>query len=385
MILAVVLLLAIEVVRNSAVTALAAVHPETAARLWPGHPAVQISLAMAGIGASARERRPVDERSFAAIGEAAVKAPLAPEPFLVRGVQAELSGDLQAAGRAFFAAQWRDPRSLPAAYFLANHYLRLGDAYRGLQQTSLLARLSPGGTETAAPFVAAYAQDRSNWPMIRALFRSQPGMEDSVLSALSRDPRNTDAILAISDPEHRRPDSAWLATLLNSLVTAGQYSRARTIWSAVAETPGGPALLYDADFTSPQAPPPFNWSLASSAIGIAERQPGRRLHLIFYGNVDGLLASELVTLAPGAYRLRLQLVGAAVHPELMRWSIRCDGKAEPVSSAALDQVAARGWTFAIPGDCPAQWLELSGRSGDIAQQAEATLTRLRLERAGADA
>ena len=106
--------------------------------------------------------------------------------------------------------------------------------------------------------------------------------------------------------------------------------------------------------------------------------------MIFYGNVDGVLASELVLLAPGAYRLRLELAGAAIHPELLRWSIRCDGKTDPVSSAALHEVAARGWTFAIPRDCPAQWLELSGRSGDIAEQAEATLTRLRLERAGAD-
>jgi hypothetical protein len=384
-VVAVVLLLAAEVVRNSAVSALAAVRPQTAARLWPGHPAVRISLAMADIGASARERRPIDERSFAAMAQAAAEAPLSPEPFLVRGVRSQLSDDLDGALRAFLAAQWRDPRSLPAAYFLANHYLRHGDSYRGLQQTSLLARLSPGGTAAAAPFVAAYARDRSNWPMIRSLFRSQPELEDGVLNALARNPGNADAILAISGPAHRRPDSAWLATLLNSLVTAGQYSRARAIWSAIAGARTGSALVYDADFTAPQAPPPFNWSLAGSTIGLAERQPGGGLHLIFYGNRDGVLASELVMLAPGTYRLDLQLVGAAVRPELLRWSIRCDRSSEPISTAALDTVARRGWTFAIPANCPAQWLELSGRSGDIAQQSDATFARLRLKRAGADA
>lgn len=379
------LLLAVQVVRNSAVAALAAIHPRAAGRLWPGHPAVQISLAMAEIGTSARERRRIDERSFAAIEEAAVKAPLSPEPFLVWGVRAHLSGDLEAARRAFLAAQWRDPRSLPAAYFLANHYLRQGDAYRGLEQTSLLARLSPGGTAAAAPFVAAYAQDRSNWAMIRSLFRSQPGMEDGVLSALARDPRNADAIMAIADPGHRRPDSEWLATLLNSLVTAGQYPRARAVWSAVSGESNGSPLVYDADFDSSQAPPPFNWSLASSVVGLAERQPGGRLHLIFYGNRDGVLASELVMLPPGAYRLKMQLLGSAVRPELLRWSIRCDKTAEPVSSDTMDEVASRGWTFAISADCPAQWLEISGRSGDIAQQADATLTHLRLDRARPDA
>jgi hypothetical protein len=303
----------------------------------------------------------------------------------VRGVRAQLSGDVQRATEAFLAAQWRDPRSLPAAYFLANHYLRHGEAYRGLEQTSLLARLSPGGAAAAAPFVAAYAQDRSNWSTIRALFRLQPGLEDAVLSALARDPRNADAIMAISGPARPPPGNAWLATLLNSLVTAGQYSRARAIWSAVADERMGSALIYDADFTSPQAPPPFNWSLTSSTVGLAERQPGSRLHLIFYGNRDGVLASELVMLAPGTYHLDLQLVGTPVRPELMVWSIRCDRKSEPLSNASLETVAKRGWTFAIPGNCPAQWLELSGRSGDIAQQADATLVGLRLQQVGVDA
>jgi hypothetical protein len=378
-------MLAVQVVRNSAVAALAALHPQAASWLWPDHPAVEISLAMAEIGTSTRERSRIDKRSFDAIDEAAAKAPLSAEPFLVRGVRAQLSGDVQRATEAFLAAQWRDPRSLPAAYFLANHYLRHGEAYRGLEQTSLLARLSPGGAAAAAPFVAAYAQDRSNWSTIRALFRLQPGLEDAVLSALARDPRNADAIMAISGPARPPPGNAWLATLLNSLVTAGQYSRARAIWSAVADERMGSALIYDADFTSPQAPPPFNWSLTSSTVGLAERQPGSRLHLIFYGNRDGVLASELVMLAPGTYHLDLQLVGTPVRPELMVWSIRCDRKSEPLSNASLETVAKRGWTFAIPGNCPAQWLELSGRSGDIAQQADATLVGLRLQQVGVDA
>jgi hypothetical protein len=340
---------------------------------------------MAEIGTSARERSRINERSFDAIDDAAIKAPLSAEPFLVHGVRTQLSGNLEGATEAFLAAQWRDPRSLPAAYFLANHYLRQGDTYHGLEQTSLLAKLSPGGAAAAAPFVAAYAQDRSNWPMIRALFRSQPDLEDGVLNALARHAGNADAIMAIAGPAHRRADSAWLLRLLNSLITAGQYSRARAIWSAVGGAKRESALVYDTDFTAPQAPPPFNWSLAASTIGLAERQRGGGLHLIFYGNRDGVLASELVMLAPGTYRLDLQLVGAAVRPELLRWSIRCDRSAEPISSAELDRVARRGWTFAIPGNCPAQWLELSGRSEDIAQQADATFARLRLQRAGADA
>ena len=374
-----------QVVRNSAVAALAARQPGVAARLWPSHPDVKISLALTEIGTASRERRHVAPRSFAEMREAALEAPLSPEPFLVRGVEAQLAGDSEAAGRAFLAAQWRDPRSLPAAYFLANRYLLAGDAFRGLEQTALLARLSPGGTAAAAPFVAAYARDRSNWSEIRKLFRAQPAMEDPVLNALARDSRNAGAILAIVDPGHRRPDSEWVATLIGSLVAAAHYQQAREIWWGVADRAPKGSLVYDEDFASPRAPPPFAWSLASSTTGMAERQKGGGLRIIFYGNDDGVLASQLVMLPPGAYRLDLQLVGDAVHPDVLRWSIRCDRSTEPVSSAPIDQVARRGWAFEIPANCPAQWLELAGRSGDISEQADATFTRLRLQRAGAHA
>jgi hypothetical protein len=379
------MLLAVQVVRNAAVAALAGLRPAAAARLWPGHPEVETSLAMLDIGRAAHERRPIGRATLAVMREAALKAPLSPQPFLVRGVEADVAGDHQAAVRAYLAAQWRDPRSLPAAYFLANHYLRSGDAYRGLQQTSLLARLSPGATAAAAPFVATYARNRSNWPGIRALFRSQPEMEDAVLAVLARDPSNAEAIFAVSDPGHRRRDSAWLATLLNSMVADGQYERAREIWSRIAARGARGQLVYDAAFTSADAPPPFNWALASSGTGLAERQPGRRLHVIFYGNHDGVLASQLVILPPGAYRLRLQLVGAPLHPEELHWSIRCDRTADPISSAPINEVARRGWTFEVPRTCSAQWLELSGRSGDFAEQAEAIFTGFTLTRVGANA
>ena len=379
------LLLAVQVVRSAAVSALATTDPETAAKFWARHPSVEISLGLARIGRAARERKSIDPHVFAMIDDAAVKSPLSPEPFLVRGVQAQTAGDAEAAKRAFLSAQLRDPRSLPAAYFLASYYFRAGDALAGLQQTVLLARLSPGGVAAVAPFVATYAQNPSNWGQMRALFRSQPAIEDQVLSVLAQNPANADAVLAVADAAHRAPDSQWLSVLLRSLVTAGDYQRAHAIWSSVGHAQADGELLYDASFSSPGPPPPFNWTLASSTVGLAERQPGRRLHVIFYGNEDGVLASELVLLPPGTYRLQMQIVGSPVHPESLRWSVRCDKSQQPFASIAADQAASRGWTFQAPQDCPAQWLELSGRSGDIAQQSDVTITGLALTRIGGNA
>lgn len=383
LVIIVALLVAAQVVRNAAVTALAPLEPERAAKLWASHPSVEISLGLAQIGRAARERRPIDAAIFAMFDDAAVKAPLAPEPFLVAGVKDQTAGKLDAARRVFVAAQWRDPRSLPAAYFLADYYFRAGRVLDGLQQTTLLARLSPGGVATVAPYVASYARNRANWPKMRVLFRSQEGFEDDILTALAHDGANADAVLALADASHRSPKSPWLPILLQSLVASGDYARARAIWASVGGGSNG-ELVYDPDFSSAGPPPPFNWAFASSTVGLGERQPGKRLHVIFYGNDDGVLASELLTLAPGTYRLQMQLGPAPVHPEALRWSIRCDKTSQPISSDALADVAAHSWTFQVPANCPAQWLELSGRSGDIAQQSEVTITNFALSRVAAN-
>lgn len=378
-------LLAVQVIRSAAVASLAPLHPRVAARFWRDHPLVEISLALTEIGQAARERRSVDQHVFKMMDDVAIKSPLSPEPFLVRGVQEQLAGHKEGAKLAFLAAQWRDPRSMPAAYFLADYYFRANDAVRGLTQAALLARLSPEAKGAITPFVAAYAQNRANWPQMRDFFRAQEDLEDGVLMVLAQNPRNADAILSVADAVHRSADSPWLPTLLNNLVTAGDFARARAIWVSVTHSNAEGPLLYDANFSSPGSPPPFNWTLASSTVGLAERQPAEGLHVIFYGNEDGVLASQLLLLSPGSYDLEMNLVGSPVHPELIRWSIRCAKDIEPISSIGIDEAAGHRWSFQVPANCTAQWLELSGRSGDVSQQADVTVRSLSLVRAGKDA
>jgi hypothetical protein len=377
------LLLGAEVVRNSAVAMFAEFRPDSATRVWAGHPAVEIALGMKEIAQSARAGRPVGSSTLAKIRDAATKAPLAPEPFLVEGVQAQLSGDLNKAETAFRAAQWRDPRSLPAAYFLAEHYLRSGRQIDGLRQIATLARLSPAGIGGIAPYLAAYAQDRSNWPRMRELFRTEQEVEDPVLVALSTDARNAGAVLALADASHRSARSQWLPVLVRSLVDDGRYADARAVWANIARVAVPPGqLIYDSSFSRAAAPPPFNWTLTSSTVGLAEREPSGGLHVLFYGQDDGVLASELLLLPPGTYRLSMQMAGERSHENELIWTIRCDKAPAELSRVDLGAAASRGWAFEIPANCPAVWLELSGSSSDVPQQAEASITGLRLDRAG---
>jgi hypothetical protein len=375
------LLIAVEVVRNAAVSGLADSRPGYAARIWSGHPAAEIGAAMIDIARASRSRRPVPPSSFAQMADAATKEPLAPEPFLVRGVQAGLRGDNATAQKAFEAAQWRDPRSSPAAYFLADRYFRSGDVRHGLREIAALARLSPNGGAAAIPYLAQYAASPANWPALRDLFASNPQLEHPVLVALAGNVGTLPAALALSNA-HEAGNAQWLAVMVDTLVKAGDYSRARAGWTRMAGGGVRPGeLIHDADFRDSVSPPPFNWRLTSSTVGLAERQRGGRLHVLFYGDEDGTLASELLLLPPGSYRLTMQLTGDPARAHILTWALWCDKAAQPLSSITLDTAAARGWQFQVPAGCAAQWLKLSGVAGDVTQQIDISIGALRLSKA----
>jgi hypothetical protein len=376
------LLIAVQVVRNAAVLALESPNPAAADRLWKDHPRATISLAMMEIARSAHDRRPISASVFAALDGAALRAPLAPEPFLVRGVQAQLAGDGGSAEKAFEAAQWRDPRSLPAAYFLADRYVRSGEAARGLRQLGALARLSPNGHLIVAPYLAAYAQSPANWPALRTLFRANPELAGPALAALADHRATVPAVLALAS-NNETETSWWLPRLLTTLTAAGEYDQARAIWAKASHVRPGPSeLIYDRSFSDAKAAAPFNWTLTSSTLGLAERQAGGRLHVLYYGHDDGFLATQLLVLPRGKYRLSMKLVGDPSRARLLNWSVWCDKGSAPLASVTLDSAAARGWTFEVPQDCAAQWLKLGGSAAEISQPSDVTISDLKLERGG---
>jgi tetratricopeptide (TPR) repeat protein len=365
--------LAVTVIRNAAVGALAERSPDEAARLWPMHPAAELSYGMTEIGRAARLRKPVPPAVFATINDAALKAPLAPEPFLVRGVQAQLAGNAPLAIDAFAAAAKRDPRSLPAHYFLADTLFRSGDTARALQEIGILARLAPGGVASLAPYLATYAKDPKTWPQLRKLFRSTPDVEDAALTAIAADPANVGTVMALADEQHRGKNAIWLPTLVNSLVAAGEYTKAHEVWASISNARPAPgALLYDPRFVEPSAPTPFNWVLTSSPVGLAERRPGGGLHVIFYGREDGPLARQLLVLSPGRYRMAISVEGNG-DAEGLTWSVRCDKSDTPLVAVPLGAAASRPLSFAVAAGCPAQWIELSGVSSDVSHQSDVTI------------
>lgn len=377
------LLIATVVVRNAAVDAFADTDPRAAAKVWAGHPQVELQNGLLDIAEAMRGRRQVDANAIALIIDAARKAPLDAQPYLVRGVQAQIAGNHKEAEQAFLAAQWRDPRSLPAAYFLADYYLRNGAATHAIRQVALVARLAPSGPQTVAPYVAALARNGANWPLLRNLLKGDAQLRELSLSEMAKDPANADAVVAIAGFNSKSPPPPWLPNLLDGLVKDGQYSKAREIWAKLSNAhDAAGVLLYDPNFFSPAPPPPFNWQMTSSTVGLVERQKGGRAHILYYGQEDGLLLSQLLVLPPGSYRLLAKVLPGSSHPDSLAWLVKCAKSDRELARARLSDVAAGGLAFTVPVDCAAQNLSLSGSSSDMPQQSDVTISGLQLLRGG---
>lgn len=369
------------VVRAGLFAALAEQDPARAASLWPDHPDAIFATGLEEVGRSAAEGSQIDRTVVARMLAAVSSAPLAPEPFLVRGVDAQLAGNERIAGQAFVEARRRDPRSIPARYFLADHYLRTGEVRPGLDEIATLARLVPHSAEKVAPYLVAFAKMPGGLDDVKSVLRDHPELEPVLLRALSVDAANAETVLALWSGGRGPGSKGWQERLVRELIAAGQFSTARVTWARFAGRSAGEAML-DLPFDGRNAPPPFGWQLTSGADGIAETVGEGQLHLLHYGRSDVTLASRLLTLSPGRYRMAMRVRGALAQRKRIAWSLTClPSKSElmgfDLSAAGAGGALAR--SFSVPSACPAQELKLIASAPDFPEQADVTISAFRIQ------
>lgn len=381
---------AILVVRNAFVASYAESDPARAASVWPEHPAVVFRVGLARIGEAAAAGRPVARESVEPLLKAARTAPLAPEPFLIRGVEVRLAGDEPGAGRAFAEAKRRDPRSIAARFFLADHHLRSGAVERGLGEVAVLTRLVPGSEARLAPVLAGYAQTPGAARQVKTMLRSHPQLESSMLVLLAADARNAELIQYLASDRRKNGGTrpGWQKRLVETLVADGQYAKAYAAWARLMDIPPAPSarpLLFDRRFQWSAAMPPFAWTLVSSGAGLVEPEKGG-LHAIYYGRENVALASQTLLLAPGRYRLAMTVSKGGEGASSLAWTITCLPARTVVFSLDLAAAAAtggKGHLVDIPdADCAAQVFELRGKAPDVPQTVDLSLNALSLTREG---
>ena len=349
--------------------------PAVAMALWPSHPRVIVDHILLAIASSAARGEGASSDVQAAVREVAIKAPLSPDPFLIAGAIAETKGRGATAERLLLAARERDPRSRGTRFLLAERYVRTGRVAAGLMEMQALVSLQARGVEAFGPALAAYARTPGAVPELRAYFAKNPRIESSILTLLATDAGNTELVLSLASGRTAEPD--WRPALVASLASAGQYARARTLWMrfyGLREPPG----LFNAGFAEARASPPFNWSFPQTAEGVAEPDGEGGLDVLYYGRTNAVLASQLLVLTPGRYRLTAVTDGGDGEAAAS-WTIRCADSRQPLLTLRL-RPGATGGEFSVPPNCQAQWLELQGAAGDMPRVTELTVGGLRLAR-----
>lgn len=379
------MLVALLVVRTGFVAAFGDTQPARAAAVWPGHPLVQLKIGFDEIGVASAKGQAATPAQVDRLQRAALLAPLMPEPYMVRGIAAGLAGDQGFAGRAFAAAIRRDPRSVPAHYFMAEHQLRAGDSGAGLAEIAALSRLVPlNQGKPIWVMLAAYAQTPGAAPGVKAMLRNYPDLETGLLGTLASDPANANLVLYLSNGDVGDPAAiaSWRSSLIGALVTAGQYDRAYRVWRRLAKVDAQQSLLFNPTFAALAAPPPFNWTLVSGATGLAEPQ-NDGLHLLYYGRDNMTLASQLLRLAPGRYTLSFRISVAEGAATPLAWTLTCLPGQQSILTINLGHAAkAKGAAsrFVVPAGCPAQQLELKGVAPEFPETVDVALTGLAVTR-----
>lgn len=379
---------AFQVVRSAAVTLFVPARPELAARFWPGHPRVAMAVSMAEIGHSAARGQPASPKTMARVREAARRAPLAVEPFLIEGAIATATARAGQAERLFVESKRRDARSPAARYFLAQHYLSTGRIVEGLNEAAVLTRLVPAGMAALVPGLAQYARTPGAVPNLRRMFALEPRLGGDVLALLARDADNAELVGALAgDPVGRAsPPGAppWSAQLLRTLLERGERDRAYALWLRVSglrqKTPG----LFNPQFLTITAPPPFNWTLSSGDFGVAEPVAPGSLQIFYYGRADADFATQTLLLSPGSYELRMQVTRDTDKdgPSGLSWSVACQPGGRtllqlPVTGAS-GPASPLGGRFVVPANCSAQLLKLDGTAREFTVSEQVVIANLQL-------
>jgi hypothetical protein len=367
-----VLLAAWLVVRTSIVDA-AAANPFLAERIAPSNPRPKLAIATALLLLRGGRLPPDVQREAV---EALGKAPLAEEPFLIAGIEALAKGDFRKGEQLLTEVRRRNPRQRLARLLLLDRYLREHRTTEATVEITVLARLIGGAQNVLTGQLAQMASDPATAPQMLPILAAHPDLQGAVLdsfAASGKDPELIMRVAALSPRRYVGRNEPWQRQLVTGLVQRGEIGKALVVWAKLAglpPPPDGQKGLYDGAFRGAPGAEPFNWSLASEGIGVAERTGRSSLQVDYYGHDAGPLARQLMVLRPGRYRFQFRVNGAASgEGSRLAWTVTC----QPGGAALLrlpltgidSTVKAYKTVFTVPAGCGSQWLQLDGLPGDV--------------------
>lgn len=371
--------------------------PEIAVRVAPGSPKVLRRAAEAEFLAGEQNDDPRRFENAAALA----RETLARSPFNVRalrvvGLTEARAGREAAADEILTLAGNWSLRDDPAHAWLVEYRLRRGDyASSFAHADTLVRRREDIRPQVFRLFTVAGSADPSRaLPQIAALLDARPPWRQAYLDSLYANVEGLQvaANLAVMLQRGKAPlTNEELAQLYIHLLDKGQIEAVRTVRARLNRPPAAAAVA-NGGFGDPDAPRPFQWSLAQEAGAVVEivpddvRPADPALRIDYDGYSTVRFAEQLLFLTPGRYRLTSEGRAESGEPaDRLAWSIICAPGDLSILSAAAVARSASVWTpaaveFSVPSGCPGQWLRLESRGADRRDSTIAWIDRVAVSR-----
>lgn len=350
--------------------------PAIATRIAPWSPTVLRRAAEAELVA----KRPDNAGALARF--ALARAPFDARALRVVGLSEDEAGRTAEAEQILTLAGNWSLRDDPAHAWLMEYRLRRGDYASAFAHADTLVRRRGDLTaNTFALFTAAASQDPRSLPALVARVDARPPWRQAYLDTLTHSAGEPGYVvliqLAIALKDRKAPLTRdELEGIYQPWVKAGRVPAVQFLRRQLAP-PGAFPTLENGSFSAQQAPKPFDWDVGFGAGYLAEIAPsgdqaeGGALRVEYGGRSTATIARQLLTLAPGSYRLTGKVRGEPGVPlPSVGWRITCLETGEIIGEARIGPRASlpRGQFQATavvrPERCTAQWLTLATRPED---------------------
>lgn len=337
-------------------------------------------------------RKSLDQATVAAVRRAATQLPLDERPYLILGQQQLVDRQTDRGIRSLEAGQRLNPRNRLIHMALLVQYLKTNRFGPAAVQLSVLSRLIGRTQSAVAIALAQMILVPKTAPAAKRALRSDPDLERLVLITIANGTTPPDQILALASPsalaDAGNRDS-WGPVLVSRLVGMDRFTEAHQIWRRIYHLPEAAVAvpIFNPQFRTTPASPPFNWTLTASGLGAADPNNGG-LAVDYYGRDSGDLASQTLVLSPGRYRIAFATEGGKPNAaSRLFWTLACaTGVKTVLANVAIPTTPGLhrvGGTFAVSAACPAQTFRLRGEAGEFPSPISLTIKELSIRATGA--
>ena len=289
--------------------------------------------------------------------------PLSVTALRALGVAQAISGEDQAAGRTMAFTETLSRRDLPTELWLIEDRVARGDVTGALVHYDRALRTADTAPDLLLPVLVAASADLGvARPLARLVAKRPLWWRDYLTRLIQANPSSAATAMIVAGARLDRDDGderALLSAAMTRLADAGRADLAARLTTVAG-------MLRNGGFEAQAGLAPFDWRLSEEGDLGAEvdtRPDGRgdALFLDARSGRGGTVARQLLTLAPGRYRLTGS-VGDVAAGEVPTVYLACAGEAPVIGRFRTRAASAAGAPFAIdfavPAGCRGQWLSI---------------------------